>query len=237
MSSHSTIKTTSDVLSVLKKPLDQMTSRDWRIVCENYHITVKSGGASAAPPPLRSWHEPPSLPTLPPLHPKLVQAIDQVLQFPEPSPIQRQAIPIGLQRRDLIGIAETGSGKTVAFGVPLCQYLLQLPETVWASVSHQGPLALVLAPTRELALQIHGELVKLLSCQAVLQVCVIVGGQSIQTQAQQIRHGVHVVVGTPGRINDCLEQSYLVLQQCCYVVLDEADRMVRFFRVCSYSCL
>lgn len=127
----------------------------------------------------------------------------------------------------MIGIAETGSGKTAAFGIPLLQYLLSLPAAgVLSRVTEEGPLAIVLAPTRELALQIHGEFQKLLSRQHLLKVSAVVGGQSIQQQAQELRQGVHVVVGTPGRINDCIDMAYLVLNQCCYVVLDEADRMI-----------
>jgi ATP-dependent RNA helicase DDX23/PRP28 len=87
-------------------------------------------------------------------------------------------------------------------------------------------LALITAPTRELALQIHVELEKLLSRQNAIQVCAIVGGQSIQNQAQVLRKGVHIVVGTPGRLNECIEMAYLVLNQCCYIVMDEADRMI-----------
>jgi len=108
----------------------------------------------------------------------------------------------------------------------LCHYLLNLPSDILGRVAAQGPLALVMAPTRELALQIHLELEKLLSRQSMVQVCAIVGGQSIQQQAQVLRRGVHIVVGTPGRINDCLDMAYLVLNQCCYIVLDEADRMI-----------
>ena len=78
-----------------------------------------------------------------------------------------------------------------------------------------------MAPTRELAIQIYGELQKLLSRQSQIKTCVVVGGQSIGQQAQQIREGVHIIVGTPGRINDCIEMAYLVLNQCCYIVLDE----------------
>jgi ATP-dependent RNA helicase DDX23/PRP28 len=156
----------------------------------------------------------------------LLEAIQTVLRYVEPSPIQRQAIPIGLQRRDLIGISETGSGKTVAFGVPMCHYILNLPPSILGNVADQGPLALVMAPTRELALQIDVELQKLLSCQTTVISCAIVGGQPIQQQAQAIRKGVHIIVGTPGRINECIEMAYLVLNQCCYIVADEADRMI-----------
>jgi ATP-dependent RNA helicase DDX23/PRP28 len=204
--------------TVQTKPLDQMTSRDWRIFRENYEIVVKGG---RAPPPLRSFREGNVLDD------SLLDAIENVLNYKDPTPIQRQAIPIGLQRRDLIGIAETGSGKTAAFGVPLLQYIIrQLSPAILARVAEDGPLALVLAPTRELALQIHGEFQKLLSRQSHIRAAVVVGGQSIQHQAQELREGVHVVVGTPGRINDCIEMAYMVLNQCCYIVLDEADRMI-----------
>ena len=202
--------------SVLNKPLAKMTTRDWRIFRENYEIVVKGG---RAPPPLRSFREAN-------LNPALLDAIENVMRYRDPTPIQRQTIPIGMQRRDLIGIAETGSGKTCAFGVPLLQYLMSLPRSILDRVAEDGPLALVMAPTRELALQIHGEFEKLTSRQSYIKTCGIVGGQSIQFQAQELRDGVHVVVGTPGRMNDCIEMAYLVLNQCCYIVLDEADRMI-----------
>ena len=98
--------TIATVSSVTSKPLHLMTTRDWRIFRENYEIVVKGG---RAPPPLRSFRESPLPPSeLPPLHPTLLDALENVMKFREPTPIQRQAIPIGLQRRDLIGIAETG---------------------------------------------------------------------------------------------------------------------------------
>ena len=208
---------------LLHKPLDQMTARDWRILRENYEIIVKGGRAL---PPLRNFRESPDPANIPSFHPALLDAIENVFRFREPTPIQRQACTVGLQRRDLIGLAETGSGKTVAFGLPLCHYLLNLPNRVLDRVADDGPLALVMAPTRELALQIDSELGKLLSRQGRLHTCAVVGGQAIQNQAQQLRKGVHIVVGTPGRINDCIEMAYLVLNQCCYVVLDEGDRLI-----------
>ena len=96
-----------DILTnVSTKPLHKMTSRDWRILRENYDISVRGG---KAPPPLRNFRES-SCANVPPIHPTLLYAIEKVMKYKAPSPIQRQAIPIGLQRRDLIGIAETGSG-------------------------------------------------------------------------------------------------------------------------------
>jgi len=205
------------------KELSEMTSRDWRIFREDHDIVVRGG---RAPPPLRYFRE-----SNPPIHRYLIDAIENVLRYKDPSPIQRQAIPVGLQRRDLIGIAETGSGKTSAFGVPLCHHVLSLPSIVStiSNVAENGPLALVMAPTRELALQIDIEFKRLLSrCrpEGSVRTLAVVGGQPIQVQASALRDGVHIVVGTPGRINDCVESTYLVLNQCSYVVLDEADRMI-----------
>ena len=212
---------TSTIHTVVTKPLDKMTPRDWRIYRENYNIVVKGG---KSPPPLRSFREMPV--GVPSIHPSLLDAIENKLQYKTPSPIQRQAIPIGMQRRDMIGIAETGSGKTAAFGVPLCHHVLCFPPSILDTVAEEGPLALVMAPTRELALQINVEFGKLLSSQRNVVSLAIVGGQSITEQATKLRNGVHVVVGTPGRINDCVEMAYLVLNQCSYIVLDEADRMI-----------
>ena len=215
--------TVATVESVSSKQLSKMTPRDWRIFRENFDIIVKGG---KAPPPLRSFRESPDPSTVPNIHPSLINAIEKTLRYKHPSPIQRQAIPIGLQRRDLIGIAETGSGKTAAFGIPLCHHIFQLPKSVWDTVERDGPLALIMAPTRELALQIDIEIGKLLTYQRDLKTLAVVGGQEIQNQAYKLRDGIHIVVGTPGRINDCVEMSYLVLNQCSYIVLDEADRMI-----------
>eukprot|EP00531_Pseudo-nitzschia_arenysensis_P009989 CAMPEP_0116118532 /NCGR_PEP_ID=MMETSP0329-20121206/2153_1 /TAXON_ID=697910 /ORGANISM="Pseudo-nitzschia arenysensis, Strain B593" /LENGTH=742 /DNA_ID=CAMNT_0003612163 /DNA_START=55 /DNA_END=2283 /DNA_ORIENTATION=- len=215
------------------KPLEKMTNRDWRIFRENHNIVCKGGKAppGKAPPPLRHFRDGKLL------HSSLLRALFENMGYRDPTPIQRQAIPIGLQRRDLIGIAETGSGKTAAFGIPLVQYLLQLHPDVTSieRVAEQGPLAMVLAPTRELALQIDGEFQKLLgfsfshqgdSKKNKILCCPIVGGQNMTAQAQRLREGVHIVVGTPGRINECLEMAYMVLNQCLYTVLDEGDRMI-----------
>jgi ATP-dependent RNA helicase DDX23/PRP28 len=208
------------------KPLDEMKERDWRIFREDFDITLKGG---KAPNPLRKWSEAAGLPEA------VFQAINE-LGFERPSPIQMQAIPIGLQRRDIIGIAETGSGKTAAFMIPIIAYLYQLPPSMIARTGEQGPLALVMAPTRELALQIEQETIKLSKFTSLggmpdregstLRTLSVVGGQNIEDQAFRLREGVDVIIGTPGRLMDCLENHYLVLNQCNYVVLDEADRMI-----------
>jgi ATP-dependent RNA helicase DDX23/PRP28 len=132
---------------------------------------------------------------------------------------------MGLQCRDMIGLAETGSGKTCAFMIPIIEYILKLPAEFVERTPDEGPLAIIMAPTRELAQQIEGEGVKLLKYTKLKTVCVV-GGQSIEDQGFKLRRGVAVVVGTPGRINDCIDSRLMVLNQCNYVVLDEADRMI-----------
>jgi ATP-dependent RNA helicase DDX23/PRP28 len=145
--------------------------------------------------------------------------------YEKPSPIQRQAIPVGMNKRDLIGIAETGSGKTASFVIPLLCYLLQLPKMYIERCSDQGPLSLIMAPTRELAQQIQVETTKLARFTSFTSLAVV-GGQSIEEQGFALRKGVEILIGTPGRMVDCMSQNLLVLNQCNYVVLDEADRMV-----------
>ena len=197
-----------------EKPLSAMTQRDWRIFREDYDIRIQGGRAVN---PLRAWSEA-QLPS------PLLQAVN-AMGYKEPSPIQRQSIPIGLAYRDVIGIAETGSGKTAAFVLPLLAYLLRLPASFIARCADEGPLAVVLAPTRELAQQIDEECIKLSAYTSFATACVV-GGVAIEEQSVRLRAGVHVVIGTPGRMVDCIASNFLVLNQCGYVVLDEADRMI-----------
>lgn len=196
------------------KSLEQMTERDWRIFREDYDIRIKHGRATH---PLRSWKEST-------LHPCFLDAVAD-LGYKEPSPIQRQAIPVGLLKRDMIGIAETGSGKTAAFLIPLLAYLQDLPAEYIARVDVEGPLALIMAPVRELAQQIEGACQKLAKYTKFRSLS-IVGGESIAEQSNKLRQGVEIVVGTPGRLLDCINSHYMVLSQCNYLVLDEADRMI-----------
>ena len=116
----------------------------------------------------------------------------------------------------MIGIAETGSGKTAAFVIPLLAYVAALPARRREQLAEEGPIAVIMAPTRELAQQIDAEAKRLAAHTSFRTVCVV-GGQSIEDQAFVMREGVEIVVGTPGRINDCLENRYLVLNQCSCV--------------------
>ncbi len=136
--------------------------------------------------------------------------------YTEPSPIQEQTIPALLEGRDIIGQAQTGSGKTAAFGLPIIEY-----------VDPEGPTAqaLVLTPTRELCIQVTQALRAYGEPKGV-DVVAVFGGAPIKTQQAQLRGGGHIVVGTVGRVADLLQRVSLVLHDCRFVVLDEADEML-----------
>uniref|UniRef100_A0A1I8PDY2 Probable ATP-dependent RNA helicase DDX23 n=1 Tax=Stomoxys calcitrans TaxID=35570 RepID=A0A1I8PDY2_STOCA len=197
-----------------EKDNDEMTERDWRIFREDYNITIKGG---KIPNPIRSWKESG--------FPKEILDIIDGVGYKEPTPIQRQAIPIGLQNRDIIGVAETGSGKTLAFLIPLLSWIQSLPKIERLEDVDQGPYAIIMAPTRELAQQIEEETVKFGQPLGIRTV-VVVGGLSREEQGFRLRMGCEIVIATPGRLIDVLENRYLVLNQCTYIVLDEADRMI-----------
>uniref|UniRef100_A0A1B0DD27 Probable ATP-dependent RNA helicase DDX23 n=2 Tax=Phlebotomus papatasi TaxID=29031 RepID=A0A1B0DD27_PHLPP len=197
-----------------EKEHDEMTERDWRIFREDYNITIKGG---KIPNPFRNWKESG--------FPKEILDIVEKVGYKEPTPIQRQAIPIGLQNRDIIGVAETGSGKTLAFLIPLLSWIQSLPKIERLEDADQGPYAIILAPTRELAQQIEEETVKF-GTPLGIRTVVVVGGLSREEQGFRLRLGCEIVIATPGRLIDVLENRYLVLNQCTYIVLDEADRMI-----------
>lgn len=197
-----------------EKELEQMTERDWRIFREDYNIAIKGG---RIPNPIRKWPESNIK--------KDILDIIASVGYLEPTPIQRQAIPIGLQNRDIIGVAETGSGKTLAFLIPLLEWIQSLPKIARLEDADQGPYALVMAPTRELAQQIEEETTKFGGPLGIRTVAVI-GGLSREEQGMKLRMGCEIVIATPGRLVDVLENRYLVLNQCTYVVFDEADKMI-----------
>lgn len=136
--------------------------------------------------------------------------------FSVPTPIQEQAIPHALSGRDVIGQAQTGTGKTLAFGIPIVERI---------DPSIRKVQAIVLAPTRELAVQVAKELEKVGKYKKIA-VLPVYGGQPIQKQLGQLRKGVHIVVGTPGRVIDHMKRQTLNLNSVNFVVLDEADRML-----------
>jgi ATP-dependent RNA helicase DeaD len=136
--------------------------------------------------------------------------------FSVPTPIQEEAIPYALSGRDIIGQAQTGTGKTVAFGIPMVEKIEPLNKKVQA---------VVLTPTRELAVQVAKEIEKVGKYKKIA-VLPVYGGQPIEKQLSQLRRGVHVVVGTPGRVIDHIRRGTLSLKSVHFAVLDEADRML-----------
>ncbi len=158
-----------------------------------------------------------------PLAPNLLKAIES-MGYIHMTPIQEQAIPAVLEGRDVLGAAQTGTGKTAAFSVPLLQRLLK-HENVSTSPARHPVRALVLLPTRELADQVAKQ-VKSYASFTNLRSAVVFGGIDMKPQAAELKAGVEVLVATPGRLLDHLEAKNCSLSQVEYVVLDEADRML-----------
>ncbi|MFD1770328.1 DEAD/DEAH box helicase [Sphingobacterium suaedae] len=142
------------------------------------------------------------------------------LGFSTATPIQEQAIPVVLSGRDLIGCAQTGTGKTAAFAIPLLQFLSSKGRQ-----PHKNPSALILAPTRELAIQI-GKSFELFGKFIPLKSTVIFGGVSQHNQVQQLKNGVDILIATPGRLIDLINQHVVQLSHVKALVLDEADTML-----------
>lgn len=154
------------------------------------------------------------------LSPRLLKALEATT-LKTPTPIQAQAIPAIMKGRDLMGLAQTGTGKTAAFGLPLLHRLLDIPNP-------PGPRnirSLILAPTRELSLQIKDNL-ETFTKGTHLKVLMVVGGQSINRQSEALKRGADVLVATPGRLIDLLQRGDVSLEKCGYLVLDEADHML-----------
>lgn len=141
--------------------------------------------------------------------------------FKEPTPIQAQGWPMALMGRDLIGLAETGSGKTLSYLLPAVVHINAQPHLSYGD----GPIVLCLAPTRELAVQIQNECQKFGSTSRIKSTC-IYGGAPKGPQAGDLRRGVEIVIATPGRLIDFLETRTTNLRRVTYLVLDEADRML-----------
>ncbi len=138
------------------------------------------------------------------------------MNYSAPTPIQSQAIPLALQGRDILGSAQTGTGKTAAFSIPLVEALLRSPKGK----------ALVLTPTRELAKQVLDVIHQLIGHNSGLRTAFIIGGEHMGKQFNQLRNNPRIIVGTPGRINDHLDRGSLDLSDAGFLVLDETDRML-----------
>ncbi|MEK6746593.1 MAG: DEAD/DEAH box helicase [Pseudomonadota bacterium] len=138
------------------------------------------------------------------------------MQYSVPTPIQKQAIPLALKGHDILGSAQTGTGKTAAFGIPLVAKILNNPRGN----------AIVLTPTRELATQVMTVINGLLGQRSFVQAALLIGGDSMHKQTAQLRMRPRIIIGTPGRINDHLERGNLILHDTNFLVLDETDRML-----------
>jgi len=144
----------------------------------------------------------------------LIESLAKI-NFKTPTPIQAKAIPIALEGKDILGTAQTGTGKTGAFGVPLINFLLKTKKDN----------ALVMTPTRELATQVMQTMNNLIG-RGNIRTALLIGGDSMQKQLKQIRRNPRLIVGTPGRINDHLKRKTLRLNNTTFLVLDESDRML-----------
>ena len=148
------------------------------------------------------------------LEPTLIESIAKI-NFKTPTPIQAKAIPIALAGRDILGTAQTGTGKTAAFGIPIVNYLLKTKKVT----------ALIITPTRELASQVMQTMNNLVG-RGNIRTALLIGGDSMQKQLKQMRRNPRLIVGTPGRINDHLKRKTLNLSNTSFLVLDEVDRML-----------
>ena len=157
------------------------------------------------------------------LAPQLARAVAE-MGYETMTPIQEQAIPVVLEGKDVMGAAQTGTGKTAAFALPLLQRMMK-HENVSTSPARHPVRALVLLPTRELAVQV-AEQVELYAKYTNLRSAVVFGGMDMKPQTLALKAGVEVLVATPGRLLDHIEAKNAVLNQVEYVVLDEADRML-----------
>jgi ATP-dependent RNA helicase DeaD len=146
-----------------------------------------------------------------------IQEAVKEMGFEFASPIQSEAIPYVLEGRDVIGQAQTGTGKTAAFGIPMIEHIVPFEKFVQA---------IILCPTRELAVQVSEEMKKLAKFTKGVWVTTVYGGDSIDRQIKSLKAGANIVVGTPGRVIDLIERRALKLQQASMIVLDEADEML-----------
>ena len=147
---------------------------------------------------------------------EILKAVTE-MGFTKPSPIQAEAIPSLLEGRDVLGQAQTGTGKTAAFGIPALEKV---------DISDKRTQVLMLCPTRELAVQVTEELRRIAKYKKGLKLETVYGGDSIERQIRSLKIGAQIVVGTPGRVMDLIERKALKLDFVNYVVLDEADEML-----------
>lgn len=160
-----------------------------------------------------------------PLRPETKAALKEH-GFASPFPIQEMVLPIALADGDVIGQAKTGTGKTLAFGIPLIERVIAPKDAEWSGLEHQGlPQVLVVVPTRELCIQVAKDIDDLANYRGIRTLAVY-GGRAFEPQIDSLNAGIEIVVGTPGRLLDLYRQGQLKLKEVSRLVLDEADEML-----------
>eukprot|EP00658_Telonema_sp_P-2_P080424 TRINITY_DN8003_c0_g1_i12.p1 TRINITY_DN8003_c0_g1~~TRINITY_DN8003_c0_g1_i12.p1 ORF type:complete len:523 (-),score=104.01 TRINITY_DN8003_c0_g1_i12:293-1861(-) len=182
---------------------------------EAYDIPVKRSG-SDMPEPLDSFNS--AL-----IHQGVLDNINRA-KYTHPTPVQKHSIPVIAAGRDLMSCAQTGSGKTAAFLVPIISHLLNSPPAPQVD-SRAAPSALILSPTRELATQIFAEASKF-TFRTPIRPVVVYGGASMRDQIGELRRGCNLLIATPGRLEDLMERGHVMLRGVAHLCLDEADRML-----------
>ncbi|KAF8522148.1 DEAD-domain-containing protein [Hysterangium stoloniferum] len=197
----------------------ERSSDQHRRLREKYHIIVDG---EDIPPPIASFADM----KIPDVMVKFLKS-NRIIN---PTPIQIQGIPVAFSGRDMIGIAFTGSGKTLAFCLPLIMFGLE-EETKLPFTRGEGPVGIILCPSRELATQTYENMLLWTGAMArggypQLNTLLCIGGISMSEQSHVMNKGIHIVVATPGRLIDMLEKKRFVLSSCKYLCMDEADRMI-----------
>ncbi|GAA0154699.1 RNA helicase [Lithospermum erythrorhizon] len=200
-------------------PIRKMSKKQCDAIRKQWHILVDG---EDIPPPIKNFRDM-----------RIPEAVLKKLKekgIVQPTPIQVQGLPVILSGRDMIGIAFTGSGKTLVFVMPLIMMALQ-EEMMMPIIQGEGPFGLVICPSRELARQTYDVVKEFLECLGQsgypeLRPLLCIGGVDMKSQLEVVKQGVHIVVATPGRLKDLLAKKRMNLDNCRYLTLDEADRLV-----------
>uniref|UniRef100_A0A668AQC2 RNA helicase n=1 Tax=Myripristis murdjan TaxID=586833 RepID=A0A668AQC2_9TELE len=213
-----------EMMKIGPSPLELFSGSNTGINFEKYDDIPVEATGSNCPPHIESFHDVDMG--------EIIMGNITLSRYTRPTPVQKHAIPIIKSKRDLMACAQTGSGKTAAFLLPvLSQIYTDGPgDALQAENGKYGrrkqyPISLVLAPTRELALQIYDEARKF-AYRSRVRPCVVYGGADIGQQIRDLERGCHLLVATPGRLVDMMERGKIGLDYCNYLVLDEADRML-----------
>ncbi|KAK2655374.1 hypothetical protein Ddye_008426 [Dipteronia dyeriana] len=200
-------------------PIRRMSKKACDLIRKQWHIIVDG---EDIPPPIKNFRDM--------RFPEPILKMLKAKRIVQPTPIQVQGLPVILSGRDMIGIAFTGSGKTLVFALPMVMIALQ-EEIMMPIIPGEGPLCLIICPSRELARQTYEVVEQFLKPMREagypeLRLLLCIGGVDMRSQLEVIKKGVHIVVATPGRLKDMLAKKKMNLDNCRYLTLDEADRLV-----------